>query len=445
MASPLVAAYLLLCVLLGGSAQGIWSNLALQLGGIALIGWAAVARVEDDSGSSGSAPLYLLTLVAIAVVIVQLVPLPAAAWTGLPGREAIARGFAAIGQPLPPLPVSLTPYPSVMTLFAMIPALAAFIATDKLHPAPRWIALAIVAGVVLGILLGAVQVAGGPNSWAYFYRFTNRDGAVGFFANQNHMATLLLVGIPIAAALLASAKSDRRSAGGRYGIGAALLVLIVVGIFLNGSLAAFLLVVPVLLASASLVPAGLAWRRFALPLAGVAMIAAVGLLVANPIGSGGTQASTSVTGRVSIWLKTTQAIADSFPVGKGLGSFAQVYRQYEDPGEVTGEYVNHAHNDYLELVLELGAAGAILILLFLVWWAVAAVRIWRSPLSTPFARAATIATAAILAHSLVDFPLRTAAISAIFAASVGLMAQHLRSAPAAKAGELRPTRHLKLG
>jgi len=156
-------------------------------------------------------------------------------------------------------------------------------------------------------------------------------------------------------------------------------------------------------------------------------------------------ASSSVTSRSQIWSTTGQAIADSMPVGTGLGSFEQVYRHYEDPWQVRSEYVNHAHNDYLELILELGAPGAILILLFLVWWAIAAVRIWTSQLSTPFSRAATIVTGTILAHSIVDFPLRTAAISAIFTVSIAIMAQHLVRAPVARKGELRPSKHVTLG
>lgn len=38
-----------------------------------------------------------------------------------------------------------------------------------------------------------------------------------------------------------------------------------------------------------------------------------------------------------------------------------------------------------------------------------------------FAQAMIIATAAILLHSVVDYPLRTAALSAVFAACIGLM------------------------
>ena len=447
MRSLSLATYLLLCILLGGSVQGVWTNLALQLLGIALMAFVATAAIDGDLESPRTAVIYALISCALLVVLLQLIPLPADMWTRLPGRSALAEGYTAIGYPTPALPISETPYVSVTTLFAAIPALATFSVTGKLRVAPRAIALAIVLGMVLGIVVGALQVAGGPNSWAYFYRITNRGGAVGFFANANHMATLLLVGIPMAAALVASSKADQRSVPARYAIGGALFLMILVGIALNGSLASFVLVFPVLLASASIVPTGRKWHRLALPVSIVAIIAGVGLLTTNPIPTSAIEAgaSTSVTSRAEIWATTTKAVAATFPIGTGLGSFAQVYRQFENPADITKEYVNHAHNDYLEIVLELGAAGALLGIVFLLWWGIVAVRIWRSPLSTPFARAATIATAAILAHSVVDFPLRTAAISTIFAALIALMTQHLRSARVAKDGELHTTRHIMLG
>ena len=85
--------------------------------------------------------------------------------------------------------------------------------------------------------------------------------------------------------------------------------------------------------------------------------------------------------------------------------------------------MNHVHGDYIEIVLETGAAGFLLILLFLIWWARRVAAIWGSEDKDVFARAATIASAAILAHSVVDYPLRTAAISAIFAMCCALMAE----------------------
>jgi len=438
--SFLVALYLLLCILLGGSGQGVWRNLALQLLGIALITWATLYPAKPEDPNDRPVFLYLLGALAALIVLVQLVPLPAGVWPSLPGRQALAEGLMLLEGQLPSLPVSQSPYRSVMTLLAVIPGLALFIAVKMLRPSPAWLAGAIVLGLSASIIVSAVQIASGAESWAYLYPFTN-TGAVGLFANRNHMGTLLLISVPFAAALLVSTRSDRRgSRQGKLAVGIAALVLVVIGIVLNGSLAVIALALPVMLASAALFPAAVRWRRFALPLAALGVLAAIAVLATNPVGgTGGLGDDRSVQSRMEIWATTAQAIGDTMPVGSGLGTFSLVYRQYEDPLKVTSEYVNHAHNDYLELALELGLGGILLMALFIGWWIVAATKVWTSPLSTPYGRAATIASGVILAHSVVDFPLRTSAISAIFGVTIALIAQRLRSTPT------KSTRHVKLG
>jgi O-antigen ligase len=342
-------------------------------------------------------------------------------------------------------PISEDPYGSVFTLFAAIPAIAVFVATERLEPSARAIAIAIVVGMIASVFLGTVQLATGPQSWAYLQENHNA-GAIGFFANINHMGTLLLVAIPMATALVVSAKSDRGSSSARWGVGLALLLFTAAGIIMNGSRAALGLAIPIVLASLVLFPGATRWRGPAVALAAVVLVAGLFLVAGNPIApvDPGSSDSSRVM-RSGIWATTLQPIRDSFPFGTGLGSFEQVFHWYENAGDVTQRYVNHAHNDYLEIVLELGAGGLILVLLFIALWATAAIRIWNSTLATPFMRAATIASAAILAHSIVDYPLRTAAIGAIFAACLGLMTHHRRAAAAPKAGEIRPTRHVKLG
>jgi hypothetical protein len=92
------------------------------------------------------------------------------------------------------------------------------------------------------------------------------------------------------------------------------------------------------------------------------------------------------------------------------------------------------------VALELGLAGVVLILLFLAWWALAVRRVWRAAETDPFGRATAIASAAVLAHSFVDFPLRTAAIAASFAMCLALLAD--RAGPLDEEGELRRARHV---
>jgi O-antigen ligase len=134
-----------------------------------------------------------------------------------------------------------------------------------------------------------------------------------------------------------------------------------------------------------------------------------------------------------MWSATADSIAATFPVGTGLGTFAHVYALQDDPSAVDSSYVNHAHNDYLELILELGLPGLLLILAGLIWWGASAIGVWRSPSSTTLAKAATIASAALLAHSLVDFPLRTAGLATLLAACFGLIAQRAAGREAGRA------------
>ena len=139
---------------------------------------------------------------------------------------------------------------------------------------------------------------------------------------------------------------------------------------------------------------------------------------------------------------TSRAVSDFLPWGSGLGSFQSVYPLYEDPLKVDADYVIHAHNDYVEVALELGVAGIVLMLLFLAWWTAAVWRTWRTAEAGPFARAATIASAAVLVHSFVDFPLRTAAISVCFGMCLALLADS-RAAPRREKSDLRRKRHVE--
>src|SRR5690348_10174844 len=92
----LAPAYLLLCLILGGSAQGIVFNLLLQLAGLAIIAWAAAGSAEEKLNRRGR-QLFLLVLAGLVVVALQLVPLPPSVWPHLGARKAIADGYRVLG------------------------------------------------------------------------------------------------------------------------------------------------------------------------------------------------------------------------------------------------------------------------------------------------------------------------------------------------------------
>lgn len=438
--------YLFLCLLMGGSAQGAFANLVLQLAGLAIIAWAAVAPAEEPLARPARQLLWL-ALAALVLVLLQLLPLPPGVWAHLGGRRELAGDYALLGLRTPALPLSLTPYRSLDSLLGIIPPLAMIVAIVRLRASRgSWLAAALIAGTIAGVLLGALQVGTASVESApwYLYPQTNVGSAVGFFANANHMAILLVVTLPFLAALLAAARRaeiQHLSALIAVVVGAGLVIL--VGIFLNRSLAAYALVLPVVIASALIViPVDSRVRPALMILALLMLAGGIGLIAANSTNSGSLGVASSVQSRDIMLRTTVRAIGDFMPFGSGLGSFPQVYDLYENAVAVTSTYVVHAHNDYAELALELGLPGVFLILLFLAWWAALSWRVWRSAEAAPFARAASIASAAILAHSLVDFPLRTAAISAVFAFCLALLADR-RAPPPVDPADLRPTRHVE--
>jgi O-antigen ligase len=435
--------YLLACLILGGSAQGIWQNAVLQLAGVAIIAWAAAAPTDEALLRQGK-PLLFLAVALIAIVALQAVPFPASVWAHGP-RDGLALGYRVLGQPAPALPTSLTPYGSLSALLCIIPALATFCAIVRLHAfRASWLVAALVAGTLAGLVLGILQVWTGPRSPWYLYPQTSFGSAVGFFANANHMADLLIITVPFVAAMAATDRGNVQRYSAVLAVSAVLVLVLIVGIALNGSLAGYLLAVPVIAASALIIlPPRSRRRRIAAVLAALSVIAAIVVLTSSAIGSGrvGQEANTAVQSREVILETTARAISDYMPLGSGLGSFVRVYRLYESPDTVTSEYVVHAHNDYAEVALELGVPGVVLILLFLAWWAAALSLVWRKGEGGPFTRAASVASAAILVHSLVDFPLRSAAISACFAMCLAVLAD--RHTPSRRQpADLRPTRHL---
>ena len=110
---------------------------------------------------------------------------------------------------------------------------------------------------------------------------------------------------------------------------------------------------------------------------------------------------------------------------------------------MTATYVIHAHNDYAELLLETGPAGFVLMLLFLAWWGAAVCGVWGSARGWALCSCRFDRIGGDPRPQPRRFPLRTAAISAVFAMCVALLADRRATPPAVKS-DLRPTRHVVL-
>ncbi len=154
---------------------------------------------------------------------------------------------------------------------------------------------------------------------------------------------------------------------------------------------------------------------------------------------------------VGRWVQTVSSlpILETFPLfGVGLGTYQDIYLRYQpavlDPGHV---YYTYAHNDLLQLCLELGAVGGVLLLVL--GWRVGRDLIGahllgrapcpvgggeadgarrNDPFSVGLAVGAIGAVSGLLAHSLLDFSARIPANGLLAATCLGIatVALHTR-------------------
>lgn len=441
-------AYLFACLVLGGSTQTVWLGLVLQLVALAILAWGVIEWQQRPLGKEVRQLLWFAGAMVVLVAI-HLLPLPPALWAALPGRAPVVEGLTLLGLQPGWQPLSLAPYDTITAGRALLPPLALLVAILWLRAYTRTgLAVALLIGAVLGLGLGMLQTSG-SNATGRFYLQPEYDlnGASGFFANPNFMATLLLANLPFLAALLrsrltASAQSAQRRQAALV-IAVAGILLVLVGLLINKSLAGLGLAIPVVLLSALIVVKPPKWLGVGIGAGALLTCLAFVTLLAVPLDGRLVDHDTAVSlSTRQTFLTTGIAVArDYLPVGSGIGSFERVYRMKEDPQAIDPTiFVNHAHDDYLELLIETGIPGMLLVAAFLGWFGMMCVRLWRSAESDPFAFAGAIAAGMIMVHSLVDFPLRTSAIAGTFAVALAMLVKPRRSANSEK--QLRPTRHV---
>lgn len=438
-----IAAVVLLAfsLIFGGASRNHELRLAMvELAALPLLVLGLLALLRRHDLGAHKFGLGVAAAVA-AMPLLQLIPLPPAIWTGLPGRDQLVLALEVTGIPQGWLPLTLTPDKTWRSFLALLPPLAMFVGLLALRADGRMrLVQLLLAAALLSILLGAAQLASGSDD-LYPWTTTDAGNVTGFFANRNHLATLVLIGIPFATVL--GATSLRRG-GSRLPLWLSILYIALAAVALGviRSRAGVVLFAPVLGASllAAWVAAGRGRPRpLLLGLVGGAAIAitAVGVFAAAPLLARFDPAG-APEGRFENWPIVAEAAEAHLPLGSGLGSFDAVYRSVEPLEQLDPTFFNQAHNDYLETWLEAGWLGAALIIAFLVWFARRSWTAWRAGVSTQrdLQRAATIAIGAVLLHSAADYPLRTAALATVFALCCGLLELAVRAD-----AELSPERH----
>jgi O-antigen ligase len=159
----------------------------------------------------------------------------------------------------------------------------------------------------------------------------------------------------------------------------------------------------------------------ALVVVGIALAAMIGL---SPLLARITpeQIGLSAEGRLALSAATLRAAIEFLPFGSGLSTFADVFPRYQ--AEVFGGFIDHAHNDYLQLFMEMGLAAPVIVALALAAYVMRMSELLRRESKRSFIVlqiAAGVALLPMILHSMFDFAIHMPANAMWFATLAGVM------------------------
>lgn len=411
-----------LALLFGGTqSTAAFFHLIIELTAIALL--VRLLLAKSLFFSPEHRPALLLLAATFLLLILQLVPLPPDLWRNLSGRDVSSAIAALIDQEEAWRPLTVDPRATWQALLSLIPFAAIFLCTLHLNTgARRTIAKLLVVGALVSLALSFVQVASPSGAWR-FYRGSHDNLPVGLFANRNHQADLLLLGILFSAGLMQMVNLEPWR---RWLLWLGLAAALTAGVVATNSRTGLVLLPLVILGSlAILIPRKTTRGRgltswMILGLASLAAMMGFAIMMSGAMGRTLVRFGLETDVRATIWPETLYAAKQYLPFGSGAGTFELVYETVENLNDVSPLFANHAHNDFLEIWLELGVPGAILIVAFLALFAFRAVRRNLGE-QRPLHVAAVAGILLLLAHSTFDYPVRTYSLMVIFGYLCGLL------------------------
>jgi O-antigen ligase len=273
------------------------------------------------------------------------------------------------------------------------------------------------------VALFAVVQGMAPNGKIYWMRTLEQGGNIyGPYVNHNHYAGLMEMLAPFPLVLAAT----RFTSGNRKLAVAGIAALMAASIFLSGSrggMAAFVAQMVVLSVILVRKREG-SWKQPLMLGVFLAMVIVFLFWMGNNeltrrLVSIHSEAREEISGgvRLTIDRDCLRMLIKRPLLGWGLGAFPVVYPEFRS--FYTSFFVNHAHNDYLQLLVETGMAGFSIAVWFLVLvFRQAAGKLrnndWTENASGALTVAALLGCVGILVHSFVDFNLQIPANAALF-------------------------------
>lgn len=413
----------------GASRLNPYQAAVIELSSAVMLPWTLYRLVRQDGVRRLIWPM-IIVLGSISIPLFQLIPLPPALWAQLPTFDRVENVYKAVGMSPPWHSISLTPDLTIRSAVALVTPVTIFLGWSTLSMQARRIGIGVILAFAAASLgLGMIQLAGGGGrALGYLYQNTNYGAMVGFFANRNHQASFLVCSLPFTAALLASSRGKKVQGPVFVIITVGLTITTIVAVTATLSRAGLLLLAPAVIAAAAILlqsRAATATKHLLLAIGGALAVAVV-LVVAYGFDRIAARFETNPLedSRFTYATVVFRAAMKSLPFGTGLGSFDSIYRSFEPMQLLSPAYLNHAHNEYLELLLEAGIPGVVLVVSFAVWFLFRASSIWfgRGADRQSLAKAGSVVIALLLAHSVLDYPLRTLTLSAIFGFALALCA-----------------------
>jgi O-antigen ligase len=280
--------------------------------------------------------------------------------------------------------------------------------------------LAVIFSIYGAAVAGFALLQGiSSNDKLYWIRQPRMGGWIyGPYVNHNHYAGLMemLVPIPMVLALTKLASSRTRAVAG------AAAAVMVGTIFLSGSRGGMLAIVAELVILAVLLVKQKRSLRTAIGV-GIFLAILVGLLtwvggdeiVKRWASVSSSHSEISANIRLNIDRDGFRMFLKKPVLGWGLGTFPVVYPQFRT--FYSNFFVNEAHNDYLQLLVEMGLLGFGTMLWFLVTLYTRAIKKmgrWTGDISGATTLACVLGLSGILVHSVFDFNLQIPANAALF-------------------------------
>jgi len=317
-------------------------------------------------------------------------------------------------------------------------AILCFLAGQTLLRGAQARSLALIFSVYGAALAGFALIYGISSNGKLYWFYTASHGGwiYGPYVNHNHYAGLMemLVPIPLIVSLTRLAPPRIRA------VAAAATAVMVGTIFLSGSRGGMLAIVAELIILAALLVKQKRSLRTAIGI-GVFLAIVAGLLVWIGGGELSKRIATASPGhselssdiRTYINRDGLRMFLKKPVLGWGLGTFPIVYPEFRT--FYTNFFVNEAHNDYLQLLVEMGLLGFATMVWFVVTIYTKAfkkIKHWPTEISGAVTLACALGLSGILIHSAVDFNLQIPANAALFYVLCTIAASEPFAKPARK-------------